>query len=530
MSNFTPEQVQEILDLYFENFAHHQYIGARYVPIFGRKGETSIEWDNSAPYEPLTIVLYQGDSYTSRQFVPTGVEITNTDYWAETGNYNAQIEQYRQEIIDIQDQIGDGFSSENTVANAVDGINDKIGTGFTSENTVADAISATNGKIGGSFTSENTVADAISDVNGLIGNGFTSESTVTDAISTIQKRLTPYDFAGKKFAFIGDSITIGQSDTPTPYEHPWPWTLCNICGAAYYNFAVGGATFNSSLSPVENNFREQVTSIISADWGTQPPDYVFIMLGTNDVGMNAAIGALNENAYNDWTTVTGAMKAGITMLRDTFPNTTVIGVIPPFMMNDNTRGGNNLTAMDYKTYIKIMYDMMNVPTIDFTTSLSFDETNWLDHVWDSSSTKLHPNQATHDFMGKIAAGMLPSICNRMYSMVAAQNWGTLPMTEAATGSIYWWIDEQRNVHFYTGSVTLTGSGPVATVPDFIRPAFDFYDVAIDIGTGNSTWININPNTGAFALGGANITTAINVTIPFMIRKNVTGNLHELVLS
>ena len=74
-----------------------EYIGARYVPIFGRKDEDTIEWDNTDYYEPLTIVLYQGNSYTSRQFVPIGIDITNTDYWAQTGNYNAQIELYRQE-------------------------------------------------------------------------------------------------------------------------------------------------------------------------------------------------------------------------------------------------------------------------------------------------------------------------------------------------------------------------------------------------------------------------------------------------
>lgn len=76
-----------------------QYIGARYVPVFGRKDEESIEWDNSKPYEPLTIVLHEGNSYTSRQFVPAGVDIKNEDFWALTGNYNAQIEQYRQESV-----------------------------------------------------------------------------------------------------------------------------------------------------------------------------------------------------------------------------------------------------------------------------------------------------------------------------------------------------------------------------------------------------------------------------------------------
>lgn len=95
---FTDEQINSIMEL-INTTRHTQYIGARYVPIFGRKGEMSIEWDNTAPYEPLTIVLHEGNSYTSRQYVPTGVDILNEDFWANTGNYNAQIEQYRRDVI-----------------------------------------------------------------------------------------------------------------------------------------------------------------------------------------------------------------------------------------------------------------------------------------------------------------------------------------------------------------------------------------------------------------------------------------------
>lgn len=69
-----------------------EYIGARYVPLFMG------DWDNTKTYEPLSIVQYQGNSYTSRQAVPTGIDILNTVYWANTGNYNAQVEQYRQEV------------------------------------------------------------------------------------------------------------------------------------------------------------------------------------------------------------------------------------------------------------------------------------------------------------------------------------------------------------------------------------------------------------------------------------------------
>ena len=75
------------------------YVGHRYVPkIFG-------EWDNTKIYEPLSIVQYQGASYTSRQSVPAGVEITNDDYWAVTGNYNAQVEQYRQDVVQYQNEV-----------------------------------------------------------------------------------------------------------------------------------------------------------------------------------------------------------------------------------------------------------------------------------------------------------------------------------------------------------------------------------------------------------------------------------------
>lgn len=69
-----------------------QYIGARYVPlVIG-------EWDSTVEYEPLSIVTYQGSSYTSRRYTPAGTPITNNEYWALTGEYNAQVAQYRTEV------------------------------------------------------------------------------------------------------------------------------------------------------------------------------------------------------------------------------------------------------------------------------------------------------------------------------------------------------------------------------------------------------------------------------------------------
>lgn len=78
------------------------YIGNRYVPIVVG------EWDKNKAYESLSIVTYSGTSYTSTKNVPPGIEINNTDYWALTGNYNAQVEEYRKEtkaLVDKVDQI-----------------------------------------------------------------------------------------------------------------------------------------------------------------------------------------------------------------------------------------------------------------------------------------------------------------------------------------------------------------------------------------------------------------------------------------
>lgn len=82
-----------------------QYIGARYMPLFADPAE----WDNSRAYEPLTIVLYKGNSYTSKQSVPIGASIDDPVYWAETGNYNAQVEQYRNEVKIATKQVNDSL-------------------------------------------------------------------------------------------------------------------------------------------------------------------------------------------------------------------------------------------------------------------------------------------------------------------------------------------------------------------------------------------------------------------------------------
>lgn len=78
---------------------NRQYVGARYVPkVMG-------EWNKALQYEALSIVTYSGNSFTSKVPVPANIDISNKTYWVNTGNYNAQVEAYRQETAQLNNAL-----------------------------------------------------------------------------------------------------------------------------------------------------------------------------------------------------------------------------------------------------------------------------------------------------------------------------------------------------------------------------------------------------------------------------------------
>ena len=121
-----------------------QYIGARYVPIFADPAE----WNDTRTYEPLTVVLHGGNSYTSKQYVPVGIAIDDSKFWAETGNYNAQIEQYRQDVVRYATEV-------NNVSAA---LNAEVERATAAEKANADAIAA---EVERATAAEKVNADAI---------------------------------------------------------------------------------------------------------------------------------------------------------------------------------------------------------------------------------------------------------------------------------------------------------------------------------------------------------------------------------
>ena len=211
-----------------------QYVGARYVPVFANP----LEWSDTREYDPLTIVTYQGNSYTSMQYVPTSISIADTAYWALTGNFNAQVEAYRAEVRAFDDRIK---------ANAA-------------------AIKANAAAINANATAINANATAIN----------------ANAAAIAQENT--YRTTNVMLAF-GDSFGVDTiSQGPVWCEI----TANKLQATELHNYCVGGATFNTTK---EKNFFVQVDKAISEIKNPEYVKYVGIVGGTND-GSNSITDAI----------------------------------------------------------------------------------------------------------------------------------------------------------------------------------------------------------------------------------------------
>ncbi len=86
---------------------NRQYIGARYVPIIYQANDGSSNWEANKTYEPLTIVTYNKNSYTSKKQVTPNIgnPADNENYWVRTGDYNAQINELNNNYTVILDNV-----------------------------------------------------------------------------------------------------------------------------------------------------------------------------------------------------------------------------------------------------------------------------------------------------------------------------------------------------------------------------------------------------------------------------------------
>ena len=78
------------------NMAIKKYIGARYAPQFMGA------WDKASEYAALSVVYTNDQSYVSRKTVPANTEITNTEFWIKSADWNAQVTQYNKNVEQYQ--------------------------------------------------------------------------------------------------------------------------------------------------------------------------------------------------------------------------------------------------------------------------------------------------------------------------------------------------------------------------------------------------------------------------------------------
>lgn len=64
-----------------------------------------VEWSNTRTYEINNIVFVGKKAYTAIQNVPTGIEITNTLYWSETGVPFVDLSEIRSKLAELDDDV-----------------------------------------------------------------------------------------------------------------------------------------------------------------------------------------------------------------------------------------------------------------------------------------------------------------------------------------------------------------------------------------------------------------------------------------
>lgn len=399
-----------------------EYVGARYVPVFANPAE----WDNTRGYEPLTIVLHQGNSFTSTQYVPTGVDINNTEYWLETGNWNAQIEAYREEVLRY-----DGRITQN--ANDIEA------------NTTAIANEAT------------ARANADTALQQLIESEETARKAadtelhknLSTAIAAVNQQNILSLYKGKNCVWIGDSFTTGVGADPKTKRVST--VFCNAMGMTEFNYGVGATGWiwgTTSNTP----YITQVQNAYNAMTQEQREKTAMVVLpGTStDVSHGSTSKQIGAAA------TLCAKKAS-----DLFPNA-VIYVIP--MIWDKAL----FTYTAYDTTVEIC-DQINKAAIP-RVKMDEDSYTWLLGRYEFyTSDNVHPNNTGYAvWAAKMISSILGSANTAGYINSFTSNFGTWDKKTYYLKNGFVFMPGYK----ITGVSDAGGDKNIGTLPNNIRPAYN----------------------------------------------------------
>lgn len=276
-----------------------QYIGSRYVPLLA----DPVEWSSTKEYEPLTIVTHEGNSYTSRQFVPKGMAITNESYWALTGNYNGQVEQYRRETAAMTGRMNALDANITGRMNALD-------------TEVTNRLNATDG-------------DVTNIENVLPISAFSANETVFDYVNK-----NAGNFKNANIICVTDSWgSEGAYNVTTCWMH----MVCDWLGANYIDLHQGSTGFiyaNNFLTRLTNWHNTHANMVDSIK-------YIFVCGSINDW----------ESTHQQ---INLAINSFVNYAVSNFPNATVVlfmQPVPPQPYKISGAGG----AANYNPWSRVIY-------------------------------------------------------------------------------------------------------------------------------------------------------------------------------
>lgn len=399
-----------------------EYIGARYVPVFANPPE----WNDTRGYEPLTIVLHQGNSFTSRQYVPTGIDINNTEYWAETGNWNAQIEAYREEVLRFDARI-----TQN--ANGIEANKAAIASETTARE---DADTAIRNLITAEETAR-TAADT------------ELRSDLSAAIAAMNQQNILSLYKGKNCVWVGDSFTTGVGAEPVSKRVST--VFCNAMGMTEFNYGVGASGWIWGTA-ANKPYITQVQNAYNAMTPEQRKNTAMVVLpGTStDVSHGSSSKQIGAAA------TLCAKKAS-----DLFPNA-VIYVIP--MIWDKAL----FTLTAYDTTVEIC-DQINKAAIP-RVKMDEDSYTWLLGRYEFyTSDNVHPNNNGYSvWAAKMISSLLGSANTAGYINSFTSDFGKWDKKTYYLKNGFVFMPGYK----ITGVSDAGGDVNIGTLPNNIRPAYN----------------------------------------------------------
>lgn len=493
-----------------------------------------LQWNITKQYPPYQIVFDydQGYSYISKRSVPTGVTITNPNYWCLVGPLIVDAEA-RTEISRILQFIADIYEPTN-IATAVRPAGEYvvIGDGHLYKTTAV--INIGEGYTEGINVVSITIEDMIAEIIGTLRPiDDTLDTTSTNAVenraitTAINGINTAVDNLDKSVSLLTDRYYVCISDSygQTPSE-AGSWIGClksymNIANDHFWRNQYGGSGFAGVNDHPFEILLSEVAATMSDDEKLAVTD-VIIGGGFNDAN------AIRLSLKTD-SDVRTAINSCLAYIRSTFPNANTYVFMPGWGI-----------AKEYHAMLRGIINIYQQTIMENEKVAFIDGVNWLHRYALLDSTLFHPNAVGATCIAKSIASVLNGgtvFCDMGASGITgyvtptataiAANVSTFSMLSAQQ------VYSEGNATFIWRSIKFTpinnivdgGSIEVATFTDGIMSGgevFEGYSGTVIITGGKHGVLAIYDNKLIFFnLSGATLPAGVEINIYL---NSITGSI------